>query len=213
MEACTVLYCTMKAFVVATYCDVHTIWWRVVLWHRVCSMMQVYVVLYSITKVCVMATCCNVYTIRWRVVLWHTVCSMKKIYIKVYSMMKASIMATQHDVYTIGWRDVLWHRVCSMVQVNMVQHDEGMFCDSLYIVVKVYFVMYVHYDEGDLIYLYGVAMISRLPKNIGHFWKRALERRPTYSAKKTYIFKVKETGYISIRRLWLVGSFKHTSLL
>ena len=35
---------------------------------------------------------------------------------------------------------------------------------------------------------YGVATISRLLKNTGLFWKRALQKRPIF-AKETYIFK------------------------
>jgi len=42
--------------------------------------------------------------------------------------------------------------------------------------------IHLHVDK------YGVATISRLPKNIGLFCKRALEKR-LHSAEETYIFK------------------------
>jgi len=50
----------------------------------------------------------------------------------------------------------------------------------------------IFYGGPDVLNLwvlnYEVAMISRLPKNIGLFCKRALYKR-LYSAKETYIFE------------------------
>ena len=63
------------------------------------------------------------------------------------------------------------HSVAVCCSVSVRKSEEGSFLDA-----------YLQY------YIYGVTTISRLPKNIGLFCKRALQKR-LYSAKETCTFK------------------------
>ena len=78
-----------------------------------------------------------------------------------------------------------WH-ICEKepYKRDCILEKRPIFLRSLLIVATPYEYVLAHMWRRG----YGVATISRLPKNIGIFCKRALWKRP-YSARETYIFK------------------------
>ena len=97
-----------------------------------------------------------------------------------------------HRCYTIWGIWSTWYEVYQVHEVYDEHHNE--------------WGMRVYHIWGT--WVYGVATISRLPKNIGLLCKRALGKR-RYSAKETHILK-EPTNHSHPHMGWLrlVGSFK-----